>query len=126
MQHHGNPQPRARVRGAGGEKTVLIAEHIVQSFAQLVIDLVDPANTLLEPQPGGDHLYPEMILLVHHDAYGPGRVESHPPGGLRVEVLKANEVSKWVEALWDNPDNNIVSYLDEEKKQWAISYLTGG
>jgi parvulin-like peptidyl-prolyl isomerase len=41
-------------------------------------------------------------------------------------VLKVDALNKWVEALWDDPDNNIVSYLDDEKKQWAVSRITGG
>ncbi len=43
------------------------------------------------------------------------------------DVLKSNALSAWVNALWDDPDNNIVSYLDDEKTNWAISYvMTGG
>ena len=41
-------------------------------------------------------------------------------------VLKSDALSKWVEALWDDPENNIVSYLDDEKKRWAVSRITGG
>ncbi len=36
------------------------------------------------------------------------------------DLLKADALSKWVEALWDDPDNKIESYLDDEKKEWAI------
>jgi len=42
------------------------------------------------------------------------------------DLLKGDALSKWVDALWDDPDNNVVSYLDEEKKQWAISHIIGG
>jgi len=38
------------------------------------------------------------------------------------ELLKFDALDKWVEALWDDPDNKIESYLDDEKKQWAIWY----
>jgi len=41
------------------------------------------------------------------------------------DVLKANALTKWVEALLDNPENNVVSYLDDEKKQWAILHAIG-
>jgi len=41
--------------------------------------------------------------------------------------LKADALNQWIEALWDDPDNDIVSYLDDEKKEWAIWYvMTGG
>jgi len=42
------------------------------------------------------------------------------------DLLKADALNKWVEALWDNPDNKVVSYLDDAKKQWAILYIIGG
>ncbi len=36
------------------------------------------------------------------------------------DLLKADALTKWVEALWDDPDNKIESYLDDVKKEWAI------
>jgi parvulin-like peptidyl-prolyl isomerase len=36
------------------------------------------------------------------------------------DILKAEALNKWVEALWDDPDNKVESYLDDEKKEWAI------
>lgn len=42
------------------------------------------------------------------------------------DVLKSDALGQWVEGLRDDPDNNIVSYLDEEKKEWAILYVIGG
>ncbi len=41
------------------------------------------------------------------------------------DLLKADALSQWVEALWDDPDNKIESYLDDEKMQWAIWYVIG-
>jgi hypothetical protein len=42
------------------------------------------------------------------------------------DLLKSDALSKWVSGLLDDPDNNVVSYLDDEKKQWAISHILGG
>ncbi|HEY54919.1 MAG TPA: hypothetical protein G4N91_01375, partial [Dehalococcoidia bacterium] len=42
------------------------------------------------------------------------------------ELLRASALADWIEALWDDPDNDIQSYLDEEKIQWAISQVIGG
>jgi parvulin-like peptidyl-prolyl isomerase len=39
------------------------------------------------------------------------------------ELLKADALNKWVEGLFDAPENKIESYLDEEKKMWAISHV---
>ncbi|TET18063.1 MAG: hypothetical protein E3J75_00955 [Dehalococcoidia bacterium] len=34
--------------------------------------------------------------------------------------LKAKALDEWVSSLWDNPENEVESYLDNEKKAWAI------
>ena len=36
------------------------------------------------------------------------------------ELLKAEALSKWIEALENDPENKIESYLDEEKIAWAV------
>ena len=35
-------------------------------------------------------------------------------------LLKAEALNEWVSSLWDDPENEIESYLDEDKKSWAI------
>ncbi len=42
------------------------------------------------------------------------------------DILKADALNQWVEALWDDPDNKVESYLDDEKKEWAIWHAIGG
>ena len=36
------------------------------------------------------------------------------------ELLEAEALNKWIEALWDDPENKIESYLGEEKIAWAV------
>ena len=36
-------------------------------------------------------------------------------------LLKAKALDEWVTSLWDDPENKIESYLDEDKMSWAIS-----
>ena len=36
------------------------------------------------------------------------------------DLLKAKALNDWVSALWDNSENIVESYLDDEKKAWAI------
>ena len=37
------------------------------------------------------------------------------------DLLKARALNDWLSALWDNPENEIDdSYLDDEKKAWAV------
>ena len=37
------------------------------------------------------------------------------------DLLKAKALDEWVSWLWDNPENEVESYLDDEKKAWAIA-----
>ncbi len=41
-------------------------------------------------------------------------------------VLKNDALNNWVQGLVENPDNNIVNHLDEEKIAWAVAYVAGG
>ena len=41
-------------------------------------------------------------------------------------LLKADAFNKWVEALVHDPNNKVLSHLDEGKKLWAISRVLGG
>jgi len=36
------------------------------------------------------------------------------------QLLKAKALNEWVSALWDDPENNVESYLNDDKKGWAI------
>jgi parvulin-like peptidyl-prolyl isomerase len=35
-------------------------------------------------------------------------------------IFKTKVLDDWISALWDDPENKVESYLDEEKKAWAI------
>jgi len=41
-------------------------------------------------------------------------------------IMKKEALNDWLEELKNDPENNIVDHLDEEKIQWAVSYITGG
>jgi parvulin-like peptidyl-prolyl isomerase len=41
-------------------------------------------------------------------------------------ILKNDALTSWLESLRDDPDNVINNYLDEDKKNWAVSYVVGG
>ena len=36
------------------------------------------------------------------------------------ELLKQKALSEWITSLWDNPENEVEDYLDNEKMAWAI------
>jgi len=42
------------------------------------------------------------------------------------DLLKSKALTEWVSSLRDDPENKVESYLDEEKKGWAILQATGG
>ena len=41
------------------------------------------------------------------------------------DLLKAKLLNEWISGLWDDPENKVENYLDEEKKAWAISQVRG-
>jgi hypothetical protein len=36
------------------------------------------------------------------------------------DLLKAEALYRWTEALWNDPENKIEQYLDDNKKLWAV------
>ena len=40
------------------------------------------------------------------------------------DILKAKVLDEWISSLWDNPDNKVESYLDNDKKAWAVDEAT--
>jgi parvulin-like peptidyl-prolyl isomerase len=40
------------------------------------------------------------------------------------DILKDNVLNDWVSSLWDNPDNKVESYLDNDKMMWAVDQAT--
>jgi len=42
------------------------------------------------------------------------------------DLLKTDALSEWVSSLWDDPENKIENYLDDDKKAWAIAKAIGG
>jgi len=41
------------------------------------------------------------------------------------DLLKTKALSDWASALWDDPENAVESYLDDEKKAWAVERALG-
>lgn len=42
------------------------------------------------------------------------------------DFLKRRALDEWISSLWDDPENTVESYLDEEKTAWAIDKAMGG
>jgi parvulin-like peptidyl-prolyl isomerase len=41
------------------------------------------------------------------------------------DFLKRKDLDEWISALWDNPENLVESYFDDEQIAWAIDRATG-
>ncbi len=41
------------------------------------------------------------------------------------DLLKAKALNEWLLALWDDPENKVESYLDDQKKEWAVLRVAG-
>ncbi|MGD9116695.1 MAG: peptidylprolyl isomerase [Dehalococcoidia bacterium] len=42
------------------------------------------------------------------------------------DLLKEEVMNQWIDSLVADENNVIVNYLDDEKKQWAVSHVMGG
>ncbi len=109
-------------RENGGDFEVTSADMMSSAFSEFVFDPEVELETLSQPI-RDDEVSTEggywLIEVVDIDDNREIEEENR-------DLLKGDALSKWVEALWDDPDNNIVSYLDEEKKLWAIMHAIGG
>ena len=50
--------------------------------------------------------------------------DNKPIEGEYRELLKTVALDEWVRGLMNSPENRVVSYLDEDKKLWAISQIS--
>ena len=109
-------------RENGGDFEVVSADIMTSAFSEFIFDPEVELDNLSQPI-RDDEVSTEggywLIEVVDIDDNREIEEENR-------DLLKGDALSKWVEALWDDPDNNIVSYLDEEKKLWAIMHAIGG
>ena len=55
-----------------------------------------------------------------------GKEENRPIGDEDRDLLKGEAIDDWIDSLWDNPENEVDSYLTDEKKLWAIEQVMRG
>ena len=92
---------------------------VIDEFA---FDLEIELETVSEPLRDEDALTKEGYWLVKvADKEADRPIEDGNRNWLKTKAL-----TEWVEALWDDPSNEIDdSYLDSEKKTWALEQATG-
>ena len=98
----------------GGDFEVFSPDMMSSVFSEFVFDselgvLSQPIRDTVVDTEGG------YWLLKVVDIETNGQIEDE-----NRDLLKSDALTKWVEALWDNPENRVENYLDDEKKQWAI------
>ena len=52
-----------------------------------------------------------------------GKEENRPIGDEDRDLLKGEAIDDWIDSLWDKPENEVDSYLTDEKKLWAIEQV---
>ena len=109
-------------RENGGEFEVTSKGMMSSAFDEFVFDPEVELETLSQPIPD-DAVSTEggYWLIKVTEADENRQIEDEDR-----DMLKGGALNKWVEALWDDPENNVVSYLDDEKKAWAIMHAIGG
>ena len=109
-------------RENGGEFEVTSKGVMSSAFNEFVFDPEVELETLSQPIPD-DAVSTEggYWLVKVTEADENRQIEEEDR-----DILKADALNQWAEALWDDPDNRVESYLDDEKKEWAIWYAIGG
>ena len=109
-------------RENGGEFEVMSKGVMSSAFNEFVFDPEVELETLSQPIPD-DAVSTEggYWLVKVTEADENRQIEEEDR-----DILKADAFNQWAEALWDDPENRVESYLDDEKKEWAIWYAIGG
>ena len=105
----------------GGDLDWVTKDMISSAFGEFVFNTELEINTLSEPirdetawTKGGYWL----LKVIDED-------DNKEIGEDDRNFLKAKALDEWVSSLWDNPENEVDSYLDDEKKIWAIEKVIG-
>ena len=106
----------------GGEYEVSSPDVMTAAFNEFVFDPEVELGTLSPPIRDEETITNGGYWLVEVTELE----ENKEIGEEDRDLLKNEALDAWVQTLWDDPDNDIVSYLDEEKIAWAISYIVSG
>ncbi len=107
-------------RERGGELGWVVKEAMSQAFEEHVFNSelevwTEPVRDEAVATTGGYWI----IKVLDRD-------ENRQIEGETRNLLGAQAFNEWVSVLWDNPENNVESYLDDEMKVWAIEQAIGG
>jgi parvulin-like peptidyl-prolyl isomerase len=106
----------------GGEFEINSRGNFGEAFDEFVFDTELEMGTLSQPIRDGTVITEGGYWLIKvADAD-----EDRPIDEEDREILKQDALNQWTVGLPDNPDNTVESYLDEEKKNWAITHALEG
>ena len=103
-------------REGGGDLGFISREAMTSALSEFAFDPELELGTLSEPirddtvQTEGGYWLVEVV----------GIDDSRELSGEDRDLLKGRALNDWMESLWDDPENEVESYLDDEKKGWAI------
>ena len=103
-------------REGGGDLGFISREAMTSALSEFAFDPELELGTLSEPirddtvQTEGGYWLVEVV----------GIDDSRELSGEDRDLLKGRALNDWMESLWDDPENEVESYLDDEEKGWAI------
>jgi parvulin-like peptidyl-prolyl isomerase len=104
----------------GGDLDWLTLEDIHEPLKDFILDT--EVETISEPVRDGTSVTKGGYWLVKVVNEEDGRQISDEDR----DFLKAKALGEWIASLTDDPQNRVESYLDSEKKAWAVSKALGG
>ena len=101
-------------RGEGGDMGWLESEDVAAIFKDFMLNS-EPGELSQPIRDDGARTMGGYWLIKVADRDDNRKIED----GER-ELLKQKALSEWITSLWDNPENEVEDYLDNEKMAWAI------
>ncbi len=101
---------------AGGDLDWLTPGMVSLAFDEFVFDFELEMETLSEPLKDENVLTKGgywLVKILDKD-------DNRKLDDSDRELLKAKAFDEWISSLWDDPENKVESYLDAEKKAWAV------
>lgn len=107
-------------RGNGGELTGVTPDMMSSALSEFIFNPEVELGVISEPIRDDTMVTKGGFWLIKVVAVDDNRrIEDSDR-----DLLKAESLNKWLEALWDDPKNKIEVYLDDEQKAWAIEKAT--
>lgn len=106
-----------------GDLGIVVPENMTPAFNEFVFNPDIAVGTLSEPIRDKDVTTKEGYWLIKVL----DKEDNRPLEDKDRDYLKAQALDEWISFQWNNPANDIDdSFLDDERKQWAIEQVLNG